>query len=332
MILTGTGIIRGVGNSVSYNVVALVSGSIFVNPTASPILTNDGVNWLTTTSSSTPTIWQVNNLLYSIGYSKFVICAGKTGRCGWAYSSDGRVWTNSSTVTTREQLALIEGNNKTIPLIYKLISLANSYVRYSTDGGATWSAETSYGPINHIPNISGGGWNEDAGLYISAGSGTNRVMYSADGSNWTGLTVGTQNFVGNVYFSGSSPFPRKSMIVANGSMYYGDGVTWTAGTLSGDSASISTIAYSPTLNRAIATTNTTTGYVSSGVTQLVGIASLFPVTFSKIIWSTALSKFIGFASTASSAVYTSSTGLAGSWTNVYAMNDVNRYYSRAASK
>ena len=331
MILTGTGIIRGVGNSVSYNVVALVSGSIFVDPTASPILTNDGVNWLTTTSSSTPTIWQVNNILYSIGYSKFVICAGKTGRCGWAYSSDGRSWTKSSTVTTREQLALIEGNNKTIPLIYKLISLANGYVRYSTDGGATWSAETAYG-ISHTPNISGGGWNEDAGLYISAGSGTNRVMYSADGSNWTGLTVGTQNFVGNVYFSGSSPAPRKSMIVASGSMYYGDGVTWTAGTLSGTSASISTIAYSPTLNRAIATTNTTTGYVSSGVTQLVGTASLFPVTFSKIIWSTALSKFIGFASTASSAVYTSSTGLAGSWTNVYAMNDVNRSYSRAASK
>jgi hypothetical protein len=331
MILTGTGIIRGVGNSVSYNVVALVPGSIFVDPTASPILTNDGVNWLTTTSSSTPTIWQVNSILYSIGYSKFVICAGKTGKCGWSYSSDGRSWTKSSTVTTREQLSLIEGNNKTPPIIYKLISLANGYVRYSTDGGVTWSAETAYG-ISHTPVAGGGCFNELSGLYISAGSGTNRVMYSADGSNWTGVTVGTQNFVGNVYFSGSSPAPRKSMIVASGSMYYGDGVTWTAGTLSGDSASISTIAYSPTLNRAIATTNTTTGYVSSGVTQLVGIASLFPVTFTRIIWSTALSKFIGFASTSSSAVYTSSTGLAGSWTNVYAMNDINRSYSRAASK
>jgi len=331
MILTGTGIIRGVGNSVSYNVVALVSGSIFVDPTASPILSNDGVTWLTTTSVSTPTIWPVNNILYSIGYSKFVICAGKTGKCGWSYSSDGRSWTNSSTVTTREQLSLIEGNNKTIPLIYKLISLANGYSRYSTDGGATWSAETSYSPI-HVPSIGGGGWNEDAGLYISAGSGTNRVMYSADGSNWTGVTVGTQNFVGNVYFSGESTVPRRSMIISTGTMYYGNGVTWTAGTLSGDSASISTIAYSPTLNKAIATTSTTTGYVSSGVTQLVGIASLFPVAFNRIIWSTALSKWIAFATGASSAVYTSSTGLAGSWTNVYAMNDVNRAYSKAASK
>jgi hypothetical protein len=332
MILTGTGIIRGVGNSVSYNVVALVPGSIFVDPTASPILTNDGVNWLTTTSVSTPTIWQVNSILYSIGYSKFVICGGKTGRCGWSYSSDGRSWTKSSTVTTREQLSLIEGNNKTIPLIYKLISLANGYVRYSTDGGVTWSTEISYslaGGATHIPAT--GVFNELSGLYISAGSGTNRVMYSATGTSWTGITVGSQNFIGSVYFSNSTY--NYTVIVSNGSMYYGNGITMTLGTLSGASANISTIAYSPTLGKAIAATNTTTGYISDGEgTQLVGIASLFPVVFNRIIWSTALGKWIGFATGASSAVYTSSTGLAGSWTNVYAMNDTNRAYSRAASK
>jgi len=331
MILTGTGIIRGVGNEVSYNVVALVGGSIFVDPSASPILSNDGVNWLTTTSVSTPTIWPVNWLLYSIGYSKFVMCAGKTGKCGWSYSSDGRSWTKSSTVTTREQLSLIEGNNKDIPLIYKLISLANGYSRYSTDGGATWSAETSYSPI-HVPSTGGGGWNENSGLYISAGSGTNRVMYSADGSNWTGITVGTQNFIGSVYFSNSTY--KYTAIVSSGSIYYGNGLTMSLGTLSGASASISTIAYSPTLGKAIAaTSNSTTGYISDGEgTQLVGIANLFPISFSRIIWSTALGKWIGFAHTSSSAVYTSSTGLAGSWTNVYAMNDVLKAYSKAASK
>ena len=326
MILTGTGIIRGVGNEVSYNVVALNPGSIFVDPTGNPILTANGVNWLSTTSVSLPTIWPVNNILYSIGYSKFVICAGKTGRCGWAYSSDGRSWTKSSTVTTREQVVLIEGNNKTIPLIYKLISLANAYVRYSTDGGATWSAETAYG-ISHTPRT--GVWNEDTGLYISAGSGTNRVMYSADGSNWTGTVTGTQNFIGSCYFSNSGTVPRNAVIVSTGTMYYGTGVTMTAGTLSGASSNISSIAYSPTLGKAIASTSSTTGYISDAAgTQLIGIASLFPITFNKIIWSTALSKWIGFGVTT---IYTSSTGLAGSWTLVFT-GAASQYYGAAASK
>jgi hypothetical protein len=322
MILTGTGIIRGVGNEVSYNVVALVPGSIFVDPTASPILTNDGVNWLTTTSASTPTIWPVNDILYSNASSKFVICAGKTGRCGWAYSSDGRIWTNSSTVTTRQQLVLIEKGSGAN--LYRLVSLANGYARYSTDGGLTWSAETSYGPINHIPAT--GVYNQLSNLYISAGSGTNRVMYSADGSNWTGITVGSQNFIGSFYENGGN-----AVIVSSGSMYYGNGITMTLGSLSGASANIVTIAYSPTQNKAIATTNTTTGYIG-GSGGLVGIASLFPVVFIRIIWSTALSKWIGFATGASSAIYTSSTGLAGSWTNVYAMNSNLSSYFRAASK
>jgi hypothetical protein len=325
MILTGTGIIRGVGNTVSYNVVGMPSSSIFIDPTLGAILTNDGVNWVISTTSSTPTIWPVNNVLYGIGYSKFVMCAGKSGKCGWAYSSDGRSWTKSSTVTTREQLSLIEGNTKTPPIIYKLISLANGYVRYSTDGGVTWSSEGAYG-ISHIPKT--GVWHEDAGLYISAGSSTNRVMYSADGSSWTGIVVGTQNFAASCYFSNYSG-TKNAVIVGLATMYYGNGVTWTAGTLSGTSANITGIAYSPTLGKAIACTSTTTGYISDAAgTQLVGIASLFPIVFNNILWSTALGKWIGFGTTT---IYTSSTGLAGSWTLVFT-GGVNQYYGKAASK
>jgi len=325
MILTGTGIIRGVGNSVSYNVVALNKGTTGVSaPATSPILSNDGVNWFGTTSVSTPTTWPVNSILYSNTSSNFVICAGRSGKEGWSYSSDGRVWTKSSTVTTRQQLVLIEGTNKAIPLIYKLISLANGYSRYSTDGGLTWSAETSYslaGGATHIPAT--GVWNELSGLYISAGSGTNRVMYSGDGSNWTGVTIGSQNFIGGFYENSGG----NAVFVSTGSMIYGNGITMTLGNLSGDTNfNITSIAYSPTQSKAIATTTGTTGYIGN-YTGLSGHTSLFPVIFNRIIWSIALSKWIGFGATT---VYTSPAGLANTWTLVYTTSSITS--TQAVSK
>ena len=315
MILTGTGIIRGVGNSVSYNVVALNKGpNVVSTPATSPILTNDGVNWVSTTSVSTPTIWPINSILYSNASSNFVICAGRSGKEGWSYSSDGRIWTKSSTVTTREQLVLIEKGSG--PNLYRLVSLANSYSRYSTDGGLTWSAETSYslaGGATHIPGT--GVYNQFANRYISAGSGTNRVMYSSDGSNWTGVTIGSQNFIGGFYENNGN----NAVFVSTGSMIYGNGATMTLGSLSGDTNfNITSIAYSPTQSKAIATTTGTTGYIGS-YTGLGGITSLFPVIFNRIIWSTALSKWIGFGATT---VYTSPAGLAGTWTLVYTTSNI----------
>ena len=148
-------------------------------------------------------------------------------------------------------------------------------------------------------------------------------MYSSDGSNWTGVTIGSQNFIGGFYENNGN----NAVFVSTGSMIYGNGATMTLGSLSGDTNfNITSIAYSPTQSKAIATTTGTTGYIGS-YTGLNGHTSLFPVIFNRIIWSTTLSKWIGFGATT---VYTSPAGLAGTWTLVYTTSNI--ISTQAASK
>jgi hypothetical protein len=317
MILTGTGIINGLGNGVNYNLVAFPEGASNFNQLGPTIFSLDGITWVSGGSGSSYRIFtdKITDSLYSSISGNFIICAGELANTdgGIAYSSDGRNWSKIPFVGGMSRVfSLVETNNKDIPLIYTTLALgesaANTLVYYSTDGGLTFTQNTfATGVDNHISATAV--WNEYYGLTISAGSGVFSVLYNIpdplapDYQDWIQLNIGTEDFIDSCYFSNSTNY--WAVIISVGTIYYGDGITWTAATISGG-LTLNSVAYSPTLGIAIAASSTTSYLVSNSEgTVWTPVVAGFPQVINRIIWSPVLVKFVAFGLTG---ITTSSDG------------------------
>jgi hypothetical protein len=181
--------------------------------------------------------------------------------------NDGGIWTGKPNTTTNTSPLYKESSGVTEALYQAacdsvdtsgafkvvVVGTAGSILLSNRNGNAngTWTK---------VKQASGGleGVAYGGGKWVAVGS-NNKVLTSADGSNWTettGAYKGAQwNWItyGNGKFVavGSADVAGKSIGAV---MYSTDGITWTKGN-SGTSNHLQSVAYSPTLNVFVAVGN-----------------------------------------------------------------------------
>ena len=184
----------------------------------------DGINW-TAASASEEHLW------YSVAYGNGTFVAVSSI---W-YSNDvdrvmtsgsGASWVTRNATYNHMWRSVCFGNGYFVAVAddhYNGGTNANKRVMYSTTG-YTWTA----GPL-----VQGNSWKSVChgnGKFVAvANSGTNRVMYSSDGINWSnsGLSGVAANYWYGVTY-GNGYFVAVSGNGTNRVMYSTDGINWTA--------------------------------------------------------------------------------------------------------
>ena len=160
------------------------NGLGYSGTTSNQVMTStDGINWTNRQASSYST-W--NDVAY--GNNLFVAIAGG-GSIRTMTSSNGISWTNG-TITTVGWSSITYGNGK-----FVAVSYSSPYVAYSSNG-TSWTTAS---------NVPAGWWRRvrfGNGLFVAVSdNATNKIMYSADGINWTNSAYpsGTGGYVGVAY-------------------------------------------------------------------------------------------------------------------------------------
>jgi hypothetical protein len=149
----------------------------------------DGINWSASTSINT-----IIDSVYCVMYDdtlKRWVAGGQpylTSTSSIAISNDGKNWTGSSQIETLAYYALATNGTKYVGLTTDN-STSNSAIRYSTNGGNTWSASTN---SSTIPFYRGKGvaWNGSQWFAVGFNriNTTNSAILSNDGITWSGST------------------------------------------------------------------------------------------------------------------------------------------------
>jgi len=168
------------------------------------VYSTDGLNWI---ASSLPVNQGYPVNIFGNGY--FVLSA--TGATTVLYSTNGSSWSQVSIGNTETRTTGAYGNGK-----YVILGTGTTY-NYSSNL-TTWSTGTL--PLT-------GDWRMDYGngIFVAIGYGTNRIIYSYDGINWSIGNTNTvnRNFTKVTYTNGKS---RVTSFSTGGSYYSVDGINW----------------------------------------------------------------------------------------------------------
>lgn len=128
-----------------------------------------------------------------------------------ATANDGYSWSNTATTGKNWSGACYNGNDD-LPQ-YVIIGQTNA--GYSSDG-SSWSFATGISS-NNLNDVAYGN-----GLYVGVGSGGS-VVYSSNGSSWTEISTGTQDWNGVAF---TDPY-FVAVGLAGKTAYSSDGINWT---------------------------------------------------------------------------------------------------------
>ena len=192
---------------------------------------SNGTTWTSATDTSIQNTNKWNSITYGNGRFVAVSTDGKA-----MYSLNGTSWTLAGTVPEANTWnSVTYGTVNSNPLFVAVSNSGTHRVMISPDGNIWSTASASsasawgsvaYGTVNSSP------------LFVAVGSGTDQVMTSSDGVNWSGHANAKSltgiRFVNNLFFAFSYPSYVSSSP---------DGLNWTQKTIAGGSNCIEDIAY-----------------------------------------------------------------------------------------
>jgi hypothetical protein len=225
---------NGVAWSPSLSLFAAVSNS----GTNRVMTSSDGITWVSQSAPSefwTSITWSEQLQLFCAVSSSGIPNKSMVSANGTSWTSYNMSSTTSVTdVTSAEELGL-----------FVACSSSSGTIMYSQDG-QTWSSVAS-GVVSGWTGIT---WSPELRLLAcSASSGTDRIMYSHNAINWTGVTVPLNTFR-DIEWCG----PGLEMFIAcsadSKAIYSTDAVNWTTDTVPG-ALSWQCAAYSPELLRVV---------------------------------------------------------------------------------
>lgn len=147
------------------------------------MISSDGINWTATRTASTPPANSLDPTWFSVtwGGGRFVAIAN-LGNCSASNTAcgEGAMWSTDAVTWTRVSLPTDARNTCWNDVGYGDVDGSNMFIAVgdcgthrvmsSTDGGATWTADSS---------VSTGGWYAVAnmnGVFVAVGYGNNKVM------------------------------------------------------------------------------------------------------------------------------------------------------------
>jgi len=323
MILTGTGIIRGVGKSPTGALIAAVENGTTPYSLTSP----NGITWNVGTAGNKPIKYPFvgmvatrvsNNAGYFGGFT--AITSTSSSRPAFLTSADGITWTVSATTPPIQDLVSICISQSGSSSGYWGVVVFSTGEILTSYNNSTWVNSGTYN-IAHTSQALV--WADSLGKVISVGSGTNRAIvqttayniYTLGAVSFTGSIGMTQNCA-NVEWSDSLGLAVATKTTAaattSGAIFTSpNGTTWTertasvAGTWKG-------IAWSPTLGKFIILGSTATSMTSTNGTTWSSIT--LPGGGQNIIWSSTTLRFIVTANDAET-IYSSTDGV--NWSTSY---------------
>ena len=247
-VVPGTTIVSGLDSTTTYSI--------------EPRVQFTAGTFATTARTMPSTAKQWTSAAYGAGNGRFVAVA--TGTNASATSIDGFNWISGGTIpggtnwvsvaagaisSTTYHVAIAGGSGSTVSA-------------YSTNGGDTWAAMSSF-PAGNWTSVAFGN-----GRFVAVSNGTVSA-FSTTGTGWVnGGGMVSANYVSVAYGSG----PAKFVAIAGGSTgtsqttaYSADGVSWTAGTLPA-LAYWTSITYGNGRFVAVAQGSTATAYSLDGIT------------------------------------------------------------------
>ena len=208
----------------------------------------DGITWTPATMPSSAS-WS----LVASGNGKFIAVAGGGSA---AYSTDGITWTTDLLPIPVSFCSVAYGNGKFVAVV--------------SDGSAHINDGTTWAPVPLSPSCASYAWRSVTygnGEFVMVAEGSDAAAYSADGINWTKVTLPSSDSWYSVTYGNG-----KFVAVASNSAtaaYSTDGITWTPATMP-SSDSWSSVTYGNGKFVAVAEGSDTAAYASDVVDRLVG--------------------------------------------------------------
>lgn len=185
----------------------------------------DGTTWTARTTSVTA---QTSDAMF---WNELAGVAVMIGNNAYEYSTDAINWTASTPPASHAAVArvAIAGNASIIIALGANNSTTEDLI-YSTDDGATWNNGTCV-----AGNWRAAAWSPALSLFVAVGTvgGTNEVMTSPDGLNWTARTPSVTGIQWNevLWAPAISKFIAYSPDNGGRAMTSTDGTTWTVGSV-----------------------------------------------------------------------------------------------------
>jgi hypothetical protein len=184
----------------------------------------DGINWTAVSLESISTTAQWVSVVYGNGY---FLAINSNGTNRGATSIDGINWTVVTDMPVQSYTGLTFGGTRWVAIT----SSVSNKIAYSAtaDPTGSWSNSNvpSGGTGNNWSSVAYGG-----GKYVAVssgtGTGTNRVMYSSDGQNWTSTTSAVQNQWKSITYGDGKFVAVGAAGTPDQVMYSTDGINWTS--------------------------------------------------------------------------------------------------------
>ncbi|HYG84453.1 MAG TPA: hypothetical protein VD907_06280 [Verrucomicrobiae bacterium] len=268
-----------------------------VGATNNVMRSTDGITW---TTHSTPVATNIRDVVWAASIGKFVAVTPT----GLTFSStDGATWVSEGAIPTPQQWW------ETItwsPELGMLVAIScgiggtgcnnnpANRVATSTDGGATWTTHPDAGDFQYWFVD----WSSELGLFVATAQngGTQGVMTSPDGINWTPRTTPVGAWWGLTY----SPDLNLYVVVGTDGkiMTSPDAITWTQRTAPVANQWRS-VAWSPELSLFVAVGNTGTNRIMTSPDGINWTArpAVNNNTWKDITWSPARHAFVAVGDT-----------------------------------
>lgn len=261
----------------------------------------DGVTW---TANSPPSAITYNGVCYSPQLKLWVAVGNGASHCT---AQNGITWTNRTAAANANWQAVAWS-----PSLGLFAAVRDTGVNFSvgtSPTGQTWTLQAA--PGGSWRSIR---WNETLGLFIAVGAaGSNKIMTSPDGVNWTARTEASALAWQDVVFDGDGALgvALASDMSTSGAQSSPDGVNWTTRTV--PRVAFSGVAYAQSVGLYVGVgTNVTSPanfYSASspdGSTWTLG--NLAAGTWNSVAWSDRLGKFVAVSSTGSNRIANSTDG------------------------
>ena len=293
----------------------------------------DGINWTARTPSVDTNEWRSVCWSPELGLFAAVAIGATASARRVMFSSDGINWTARVTSDDTQYFQSICWS----PLLESFVAVTTGsyrvhvFTRPSIGNGTTpLINENCYGvSANQWQNVC---WSPQLTLFaaVATGSGSNRVMTSKDGVNWTARlsAVETNSWVSICWSPELSLFVATAISGTNRVMTSSNGTSWIARTSSGESNTWQSICWSPELTLFVAVSDSGTNRVMTspdGINWTARASAVEANTWYSVCWSSYLNLFVAVANSGTNRVMTSSNGT--TWTARASATEANTWIS-----
>jgi hypothetical protein len=308
------------------------------------IVSNDGVNWFLSTSTSyvnfTSIVWAKEiNLFVGVGSTganpKMMTSADGLV---WNYqtsSNDNNSWNCIIWNAGRNEFIAVAagGSNRVMKILVDRNNITPSYVNYERKQTIIPANYLSYTvtsavEVNSWISIC---WSPELSLFAAVSrDGTNRVMTSPNGITWTArVSAGEANQWFSICWSSElSLFVAVAASGTNRVMTSLDGITWTARLSASEANEWYGVCWSPQLSLFVAVAYSGTNRVmtsSNGISWSARVSAVESNGWFSICWSPELSLFVVVSRTGTNRVMTSPDGI--TWTPRVSASEANEWRS-----